>query len=148
MYFTTATISTLLASVALAAPAPAPAEAKSMMASAEWTIESLKRTCTNGDTLCTWEFNIDTHSASPTACKFTIAGQPASQTGMASPATCGDFQVTTGWSDQFGADQGFTTLSVVDTVNRLIVWPSYTDVQLVDGVVVAPDQSYTPANLS
>lgn len=147
MHFTTATISALFASLALAAPAPAPAEAVSMMASTEWTIESLKRTVNADDTVSTWQFSIDTHAAAPTACTFTVSGSPSSQTGLSTPAVCGDFQVTTGWSGQFGADQGFTTLSVVDTVNRLIVWPAYTDKQLAGGAVVTPDQSYTPANL-
>lgn len=119
-----------------------------MMAAAEWTIESLKRTCNGDDSSCAWSFNINTESADPTACTFTVSGSPASQTGLTAPASCGDFQVTTGWSDQFGADQGFTTLSVVDAVNKLIVWPSYTDKQLANDVVVSPDQSYTPSTLA
>ncbi|KAH6660544.1 small secreted protein [Truncatella angustata] len=147
MQFSTA-ITALFASVALAAPSVARAEVKSMMAAAEWTIESLKRTVNADDSVATWEFGIDTQSGAATACKFDVSGHPASQTGLAAPATCGDFQVTTGWSDQFGADNGFTTLSVVNTATKLIVWPSYTDAQLANGAVVTPDQSYTPANLS
>ncbi|KAI0125624.1 hypothetical protein BJ170DRAFT_684884 [Xylariales sp. AK1849] len=147
MLSTSVALSAIFASLALAAPATARAESKSMMAEGDWIIESLKRTCDSGDTLCTWEFGIDTQMAPATACKFTIPGHPASQTGLVSPASCGDFQVTTGWSDQFGADQGFTTLSVVNTVSKLIVWPAYTDAQLVNGAVVVPDQSYTPQNL-
>ena len=45
------------------------------------------------------------------------------------------------------ADQGFTTLSVVDSAAKTIVWPAYTDKQLVNNTVVTPDQSYTPQNL-
>ncbi|KAI1843280.1 hypothetical protein JX265_007755 [Neoarthrinium moseri] len=144
MHFTAA-VSTLFAASALAAPAQPRAETKSMMAAAEWTIESLKRTCDSGDTLCSWEFGINTGAV--TACSFSVSGSPASHTDLVSAATCGDFSVTTGWSDQFGADNGFTTLAVVDNVNRLIVYPAYTDKQLVNGVVVVPNQSYTPQAL-
>lgn len=144
MQITTA-ITTLFATAALAAPAVARAETKSMMTAATWTIESLKRTCTSDLGSCTWEFTIDTHSGATTACSGTVTGSPATQTDITQAIKCGDFQWTAGWSNQFG--DGFTTLAVVDNVNRLIVYPAYTDAQLVNNTVVTPDQSYTPAAL-
>ncbi|KAK1702204.1 hypothetical protein CaCOL14_011990 [Colletotrichum acutatum] len=120
-------------------------EVKSMMAAgvAEWTIEAFTRTCNAEDTSCDYSFNINTHIADPTACKFTTTGAPASR--AASNAKCGAFTVTSGWSGQFGPDAGFTTFSVTD--QKLIVWPAYTDKQLVNGQAVNPDQSYAPQNL-
>ncbi|KAF3016156.1 hypothetical protein G7054_g13659 [Neopestalotiopsis clavispora] len=145
MQFTTA-ITALFATMALAAPAPAPAETKSMMADASWTIESMKRTCTSDLKSCTWDFSINTHSGAAQACSGTVAGSPATQTDITTAVKCGNFQFTAGWSNQFGP--GFTTLAVVDNVNRLIAYPAYTDAQLVNATVVTPDQSYTPQALS
>ncbi|KAL4907230.1 hypothetical protein BDW74DRAFT_148768 [Aspergillus multicolor] len=128
-----------LASTGLAAPSPA----KSMMvANTQWTITSLKRVCNAADTKCTWTFGIDTPSKSAD-CTYVVNGSEVN----GGPSNCGDFTITSGWSGQFGADAGFTTLSVVDNVSRQIVWPAYTDKQLDGGEVVKPDQSYTPAAL-
>ena len=60
---------------------------------------------------------------------------------------CGKYTISTGWSDQFGKDQGFTTLSVVNNDIKQIIWPAYTDKQLSGGKLVKPDQSYSPAKL-
>jgi hypothetical protein len=73
-------------------------------------------------------------------------GSPASQTDS-SGNVCGGYTVGTGWSGQFGAGNGFTTLSVVKNAKKLIIYPSYTDKQLNTGKVVKPDQSYQPQNL-
>ncbi|KAL4863841.1 hypothetical protein BDV12DRAFT_176992 [Aspergillus spectabilis] len=133
----------LFCSPALATPSPA----KSMMvANNDWTITSLKRSCNSTDTNCTWTFGIATGSGSTTDCTYIVKGNPASQAN-GGPAQCGDYTITSGWSDQFGADNGFTTLSVVNGDIRQIVWPAYTDAQLADGKVVRPDQSYTPSVL-
>ncbi|KAK0634402.1 hypothetical protein B0T17DRAFT_502066 [Bombardia bombarda] len=152
MHFTTATLlTTLLSTLALAAPAPA-AASKSMMAStAQWTIEQAKRVCDAADTSCAWSFTINKHVAgvASTPCAFTTpkdGATPASQSPQTG-ATCGGFQVTTGWSGQFGPGNGFTTLAVVDLANRLITYPAYTDVQLAGGKVVVPDQSYAPYSI-
>ena len=132
---------------AMAAPAPVPAEAKSMMANvAEWTIEGMVRTCNSADTSCNWSFNIDTHTANPTACHYTVTGSPASQA-PEKGVQCGVFTVTSGWSGQFGPGNGFTTLSVINYGAKLITWPAYTDKQLGNGAVVTPNQSYAPATL-
>ncbi|KAK8088993.1 hypothetical protein PG997_003954 [Apiospora hydei] len=141
----TSLVSTLFAAAALAAPTAS----KSMMASGEWTIESLKRTCNADDTSCDWEFKINTNTpgVAVQACKVTAKGKPASQTDVKEPQWCGPYRVTTGWSDQFGKDNGFTTLAVVNEAKKLIVYPAYQDKQLKNGVPVVPDQKYTPAAL-
>ncbi|KAI1769286.1 small secreted protein [Hypoxylon sp. FL1150] len=155
MQFANALLATLLSATALAAPtlSPRAATSKSAMADvAQWTIESLKRVCDAADTSCTWSFTIDTHAgdAPTTPCEFTVKGsgtQPASQTDSSGNA-CGAYTVGSGWSDQFGADAGFTTLSVIDYASKLIVWPAYTDKQLAGGAVVTPDLSFAPTTVS
>ncbi|KAL3440972.1 hypothetical protein BJX65DRAFT_300103 [Aspergillus insuetus] len=141
-------------STTLAAPAaaPSPATTKSMMvANTSWTISSLKRVCNHLNTKCTWTFGISTGPGSEsetttTNCTYIVEGSPASQA-KGGPAPCGNYTISSGWSDQFGADAGFTTLSVVNEETRQIVWPAYTDKQLEKGEVVTPDQSYTPSVL-
>ena len=132
------------ASTAFAAPTE---EAKSMTANVpQWTIEGMKRTCTKDNSHCTWSFNINTHvaGAKPTDCKHEVAGPHV----KASPAShCGDYTVTSGWSDQFGPGNGFTTLAVVDNKKKLIAWPAYRDQQVEGGKVVKPDQSYAVTTL-
>ncbi|KAL2837561.1 hypothetical protein BJY01DRAFT_220799 [Aspergillus pseudoustus] len=144
-------LAALASTAALAAPAPASSSspAKSMMvANTSWTITSLKRVCKKADTKCTWTFGIDTGSGpnSTTDCTYIVNGSPASEAN-GGPITCGAYTITSGWSDQFGADAGFTTLAVVNEGTRQIVWPAYTDKQLDGGQVVTPDQSYTPSVL-
>ncbi|KAK6842035.1 MFS general substrate transporter [Apiospora arundinis] len=143
----TSIISALFAAGALAAPTPA--EAKSMMAAGEWTIESLKRTCNADDTSCDWEFGINTNVAGVASqpCKITATGKPASQTDIRTPQWCGPYRVTTGWSAQFGIENAFTTMAVVNEAKGLIVYPAYQDKQLKNGVPVVPDQKYTPQAL-
>ncbi|CAI7662463.1 unnamed protein product [Penicillium glandicola] len=136
----------LVASSAFAAPADT--SAKSMMAdSPEWTLQDTKRVCNTDDTSCTWTFGIYPGSGDATACTLLVEGTTASRAN-GGPATCGGYTVTSGWSGQFGDDNGFTTLSVVDNAAREIIWPSYTDAQLAGGDVVKPDQSYAPVSLS
>ncbi|KAJ5113286.1 hypothetical protein N7456_001820 [Penicillium angulare] len=141
--------SQLLLATIFAAPAvlAAPVAGVSMMAtSSTWTIDNLKRVCNTADTSCTWTFGIATGSGTAQSCTYVVKGTDASEAN-GGPTTCGDFTITSGWSGQFGAGAGFTTLSVVDNKTRQIVWPAYTDKQLAAGKVVKPDQSYTPANL-
>ncbi|GKT49670.1 uncharacterized protein ColSpa_09851 [Colletotrichum spaethianum] len=145
MQITNILFSALAAAAAVSGSPVAKREVKSMMAAGvvEWTIESFVRTCNAENTSCDYSFTIDTHITAPTACKFTTTGSPASR--AASNAKCGAYTVTSGWSGQFGEDAGFTTFSVTD--QKLIVWPAYTDKQLVNGQVVSPDQAYAPQNL-
>ncbi|KAI1371101.1 small secreted protein [Hypoxylon crocopeplum] len=149
MQFKNTVLAALLSATALAAPTPA-AESTSAMADVpQWTIEGMKRVCDAADTSCTWTFGIDTHLAAATPCSFTVksGAKPASQTDWTG-STCGAYTVTSGWSDYFGPDNGFTTLSVIDYAKKLIVWPAYTDKQLAGGAVVTPDLSFAPATLN
>ncbi|VUC34079.1 unnamed protein product [Clonostachys rosea] len=140
MQFSTAALfTTLLSATALAVPA----QVKSMAASATWTIEGMKRTCNGDDTSCDWSFGINT-GAGTTACAYSV-GRDGNTIASRSPnrgTNCGAFTITSAWSGQFGDNNGFTTLSVVDNGARLIAWPAYTDAQLVNGQTVQPDQSY------
>ncbi|KAL8377690.1 hypothetical protein RB595_008399 [Gaeumannomyces hyphopodioides] len=148
MQFTTATIITLLAAAASAAPAAGKVAAVSKMAvGSQWTIVDFKRTCNDADTSCAVSFTIDAGAGSATACAYKVDAAKEASRASAAGKTCGDYTVSSSWSGQFGEGQGFTTLAVVDNVNRLIAWPAYTDKQLVNGKAVSPDQSYTPARL-
>lgn len=114
-------LSALLSATALAAPttqqADRRAEAKSMMADAEqWTITSLSRTCNAALTTCTWAFGIN-DGASTTPCVETVTGSPATETN-GGPVTCGAYTVTSGWSGQFGAGNGFVSCLVYTKVTR------------------------------
>ena len=104
----------------------------------------MKRVCASGT--CTWTFSINNHVAPATACTFKVKGNPASQTDS-NGNVCGGYTVSTGWSGQFGPNNGFTTLAVVNNAKKQIIYPSYTDKQLSTGKVVTPDQSYAPQNL-
>ncbi|EKV15997.1 small secreted protein [Penicillium digitatum] len=127
--------------------APADTSVKSMMVdSPQWTIQNAQRVCNPQDTSCTWTFSIYPGAGAATPCTYVVEGSPASRAN-GGPVTCGAYTVTSGWSGQFGADNGFTTLSVVDNNSRQIIWPAYTDKQLAGGAVVKPDQSYAPAAL-
>ncbi|KAJ5725667.1 uncharacterized protein N7483_007024 [Penicillium malachiteum] len=141
--------SQLLLSALLAAPAvlAAPVTSDAIAArSTTWTITNMKRVCNTADTKCTWTFGIEIGSGTATACTMVVAGTDASEL-SGGPTTCGAFTVTSGWSGQFGAGNGFTTLAVVDNGLDEIIWPAYTDNQLAGGVVVTPNQSYTPTAL-
>ncbi|KAI0843327.1 hypothetical protein F5Y06DRAFT_254666 [Hypoxylon sp. FL0890] len=144
---TTLLLTLLSASASLAAPL-------SMAApnAAEWTIESLSRTCDDSDTTCVWAFGINTGEAGvniTNVSNYTVnatSSAPASRA-VGGPQVFGNYTVTSTWSGQFGEGQGFTTLSVIDYDKGLIVYPAYKDTQLVNGKVVTPDQSYPVQNL-
>ncbi|KAF4989622.1 hypothetical protein FDECE_14658 [Fusarium decemcellulare] len=145
MKFSAAVLAVVAATGVSAAPA---ADSVSMMAAApQWTIRDLKRYCRADDSICNWKFGIDTGSGKVTECRYDVKGPGASKAKAAGPSTCGDFTITSGWSGQFGADKGFTTLSVVSKSKRQIVWPAYTDKQLAGAKIVKPDQAYAPAAL-
>ncbi|PHH91484.1 hypothetical protein CDD83_267 [Cordyceps sp. RAO-2017] len=141
----------MAASSALAAPAAA-AEVSMMAAKPQWTIVETKRVCDKTDSKCTWTFGINTHQdkVPVTACKHVVKGDKdvkASRVNGSPPSNCGDFTITSGWSGQFGEGKGFTTLSVVNNKENLIVWAGYTDNQVKEGKVVKPDQSYAPVKI-
>lgn len=143
MQLTTILTSALLSATALAVPTQARTDSKAVRAAAAtWTIEGTKRVCNTADTSCTWTFGVN-NGTGTTQCTEVVTGSPASQTN-GGPATCGVYTVTSGWSGQFGAGNGFTTFAVVNYGADLIVFPAYTDTQVAGGAVVTPDQSYTP----
>jgi len=109
----------------------------------DWTIKDFTRTCDKTDNKCTYAYTIATPSGSQ-LCKYDVTGWPASRTEVPARA-CGGFQVSSAWSGQFGEGNGFTTFAV--TNHDLIIWPAYSDKQIVNGKAVKPDQSYTPAKL-
>ena len=147
MKFTTAIVASLLSATSLAAPAE-PLENRaaevSMMAAGQWTITKMLRTCANGE--CKWSFGINDRVTN-TPCAFSVKGKPATQTNSTGNV-CGAYTVSTGWSGQFGANNGFTTLAVANAAKKQIAYPAYTDAQLVNGKVVTPNQSYTPQTLA
>ena len=137
---------TALFAVSTTYAAPTPNEKSMMAAGPQWVIQNMKRVCNGGDTSCTWTFAINAGSGAATGCTYVVNGSPASHAN-GGPSNCGEYTITSGWSGQFGAGNGFTTLSAVDNTKRQIVWPAYTDKQLQGGNVVKPDQSYAPAAL-
>ncbi|KAK4108888.1 hypothetical protein N656DRAFT_716888 [Canariomyces notabilis] len=150
MHLTT-TIITLIAGASCTLGAPtlnSRSEAVSAMAAVpQWTIKSFTRTCNAADTSCTVSFGIDTQTAPVTNCSYNVTGAPASRASTNS-ITCGPYTISSAWSGQFGPENGFTTWSVVDWSKRLIVWPAYSDRELVNGVAVTPDKSYAPQTLA
>ncbi|KAJ5995415.1 hypothetical protein N7481_002392 [Penicillium waksmanii] len=145
MQITQVLFSTLVAASAVMA-APAETSKNMMAASPQWTIRNLKRVCNGADTSCTWNFGIQVGTAATKSCTYVVKGATASERN-GGPSACGVYTITSGWSGQFGPDNGFTTLSVVNNDSRQIVWPAYTDKQLDGGKVVKPDQAYSPAAL-
>lgn len=141
MYFTT--VLSLLAGTSTALVLPRAEVVSAMAASPQWIIKDFTRTCNAADTSCTVSFGIDTQLAPVTKCTYTVTGSPASRTDT-SGIVCGAYKVSSGWSGQFGPNNGFTTWAVVDEAKRLRTWPSYADSELVNGVAVTPDKSYAP----
>lgn len=137
------------ASSAFAAPAvDTRSDAVSAMAAVpQWTIKSFTRTCNAENTSCAVSFGIDTQTSPVTNCSYTVVGANANQAST-NGVTCGPYTISSGWSGQFGVDNGFTTWSVVDWSKRLIVWPAYSDRELVNGQAVTPDKSYAPQTLA
>ncbi|KAL2021730.1 hypothetical protein VTK56DRAFT_6673 [Thermocarpiscus australiensis] len=136
------------ASNVLAAPAlnTRAQEVSAMADVPQWTVKSFTRTCNDADTSCTVSFGIDTHTAPVTNCQYTVTGAPASRTST-NGITCGPYTISSAWSGQFGDGNGFTTWSVTDWSQKLIIWPAYTDRELVNGQPVSPDKSYAPQTL-
>jgi hypothetical protein len=149
MHFNTVFVGLVAAaSNALAAPAlNTRAEAVSAMAKIpQWEIQCFTRTCNEKDTSCHVSFAINTQTSAPTSCSYTVTGAPASRA-PANGITCGPYTVSSGWSGQFGPENGFTTWAVVDQAKRLIAWPAYTDRELVNGEAVTPDKSFSPQTI-
>ena len=140
MQFTTALLGLLAAAgTSLAAPAP-----QSRQSPAQWTIALFTRTCNAEDTSCYVAFGINAGSGTR-GCFYNVTGAPASQASVANVA-CGQYIVGSGWSNAFPPN-GFTTWSVADWGTRQIVFPSYSDRDLINGVPVKPDRSFPTSPL-
>jgi hypothetical protein len=131
-------VSLLAASGTMATPTPVPEEAVSMLATT-WTFTNAKRTCGSQNLQCTWSFGI-VSSAGTTQCSFNLKGNPAYK--APGSGTCGPYTVSSGWSDQFGVENAFTTIAVADHAKKLIAYPAYTDKEVAGGKVVKPDRKY------
>lgn len=140
MYFTSTIMATLAATAALAAPA-----ALNARDLGNWSFNGVTRSCT--DQQCHWYFEIGAGlpNGGPSfvqPCDYYVnaaSGKIAARSN-GGPANCGDFTLTSGWSNQFGDDHGFTTLSVVYNPLRQIAFPAYSDDELADGK--ADDKTY------
>lgn len=147
----TAILAAMLAVTGTSLAAPAAEANKSMMAAGStWTMQNFKRTCGPLKKQCTYSYSINTNDGSAaTPCTYKVNSDPsvtpAARAGYQNQV-CGAFTIGSSWSGQFGAGNGFQTLSVVK--GKQIIYPSYTDAQLDTMQVVKPDQSYTPQNLS
>jgi hypothetical protein len=111
----------------------------------EWALLDLSRKCDNAATICAWTFTIDTGTASPssrqqlTPCSLLVTptqgGSQRADEAFRGPTNCGVFNVTSGWSGQFGKAAGFSTVSVFVPSLDKIGWFSYTDLELEDSKV-------------
>ena len=118
-----------------------------------WTIDAMRRVCDAGDRSCEYSFFIKRgDGSSTTPCAYAVHGNetvPASHARVLG-VTCGGggrnptYTVSSAWSGQFGLGSGFTTFAVVDSAEKTVAFPAYTDAQLAAGKVVTPDQSYVP----
>ncbi|KAI4153619.1 MAG: hypothetical protein LQ340_002205 [Diploschistes diacapsis] len=111
---------------------------------AVWTIESFTRTCDTAETSCNYSYSINLNDGSAvTKCIYNVPNSDSTPANDASYALqCGDFAISSGWSGQFGPGNGFSTLAV--KTNNQIIYPAYSDAELVNGTAVQPDKSYTP----
>ncbi|KAL8676300.1 MAG: hypothetical protein Q9186_007172, partial [Xanthomendoza sp. 1 TL-2023] len=130
MQFSTVFLAALTAIRALSAPAPATEVSMMAAAAPQWTIKSFVRTCNATNTSCKYSCTIDTHVGAATPCTYTVTGNPAARASY-NNVQCGAFTISSNWSGQFGPNNGFQTLAVVK--GRTIVYPAYTDNQLMDG---------------
>ncbi|KAF2731908.1 hypothetical protein EJ04DRAFT_442034 [Polyplosphaeria fusca] len=116
----------------------------SHMAATQWTIRGMTRTIDSKDTLCTYDFAIDTNGDGVSKCVYSVVGSPASQTEVSPDFAlgCGPFTVSSKWNGVFGDGNGFTTWQVVDYAKKIETFPSYEDWALKNGTAVEPDRSF------
>ena len=96
-----------------------------MATAASWTVQNFKRVCTPTDppgtatpidTSCAFTYSINKNdSTKPTACKYTVTGNPASRATYQNQK-CGAFVIGSVWNSQ-----GFTVLSMI--TNNQIIYP-------------------------
>jgi hypothetical protein len=114
-----------------------------LTAAEEWTLLDLSRKCDTAATVCAWTFTIDnsggTQTSAPqlTPCSLivTATGSTRADEAFGGPTDCSAYNVTSGWSEQFGQEAGFSTVSVFVPSLDKIGWFSYTDVELKDSKV-------------
>ena len=148
---------TALAGTALAAPS-AELETRAtnnmMAAGKTWTITNFKRVCGPANKQCTFTYGINDGS-STTQCNYKSTGNPASHASY-SNVKCGPYTVgkwhcmmsgirdsltwITGstWSNQFGNDQAFTTLSVVKGKQIIYLYVSPRTSSLIERLILLP----------
>ncbi|KAI6374396.1 hypothetical protein MCOR25_003185 [Pyricularia grisea] len=116
----------------------------------DWKIKNFNRKCTSGgngndeskDKDCTIKFEIEQPGKSSSKCEYKIDTLRASISNHKCNDNGNEYNIGAQWSDFFGADKGFTTLSVVDQKNNRIVWPAYSDTELKNGQNFSPDKTY------
>jgi len=116
-----------------------------------WTLEGFHRLCDYpSDQICMTSFVINqgVPEMGKVPCSYLVVRSesapdvPASRTANTG-WRCGPYLVTSSWSDVFGEDKGFTTLSIIDEPRHFVVYPSYSDEDLgVEGEVVTPDRKF------
>ncbi|KAK1754376.1 hypothetical protein QBC47DRAFT_461485 [Echria macrotheca] len=134
----------LFAAFTQALPVDQPIDVLTLLDVPKWTIEDLRRECNSADTVCSWDFIINPHLFPKVPCHFETDSRssvPASRAPLHG-GKCGPYSLYTGWSGQFGIGHGYTTLSIVDHVNKIVVYPAYTDEELAGGQPVKPDLSF------
>lgn len=164
MYATTIFTILAAATTALAAPAHSTTPTDTSVLPARgaarpfWSIRDYKRTCAGpagSETSCTATFGIDTklNGHKVALCTVTTkgsAGFPATQAAYTG-IPCGPngrFTLNSGWSGQFGNGNGFSTVSIVDNTDKIIVYAGYADSEVpANGSAVKPDKEVQPHNL-
>jgi hypothetical protein len=112
----------------------------------DWIFKSFTRACNDDDTFCIVTFRIDTQVEPETPCSYNVSGPQASKK-PTNEVSCGSYLMSSSWSNQFGSYHGFTTWAVIDWNKQLIVWPSYSDQELENGIAVTPDKCFAPQNV-
>ncbi|KAM7198890.1 hypothetical protein V8F20_005957 [Naviculisporaceae sp. PSN 640] len=103
-----------------------------------WTVAEYTRSC---DVVCTVSFWIDTNDEEDIS-QFCTYTTPTAH----SPITkfpCGHWTITSTWSPRLGQDRGFTTLTLLDTLDGLISWTRFFDSEITDGIA-AEDRYVVP----
>lgn len=122
-----------------------PADVELTTAAAKWTIVGFHRKCALLDVSCTYSFFINPNDKTGvTPCKYNIVGVAASRLSYQN-IKCGAFKVGSTYLARAGVNNGVQTLSVAR--NGLVIYPAYTDRELLNGKIVKPNRSYTPVKL-
>lgn len=131
-----ALVSAVLASVA-------PAESPAQEAAPGWTIRSLSRQCSVGNTSCSWNFTVENPQKESTPCSLTLS----SALGVnplrwrSGSHECGPYTARSVWMESASAGPDFTTIIVINSHQQLALFADVTDDELgKEGL--APDRSF------